>query len=574
MSAVRKDTLCAMGYPGDQDRRPHRGRPGATPPGGQLRPPVPGGVRAGYPAAADPDPGASLGESAAGAGGAVAGRAGAGGAVAARAGAGSRPPSARALPARAGALRRRGPLRGFPPLPGQPNPFYPPGQFSPWNRPSTRAAWLGIARPAGGAADAEDEPGYSLLAVSDPSADTTSTQTWAVIDDDHPAGGWLGAPSAADRAAAPVSERASQQGSDWPSPPEAVRPSQPGSDWAAPPGTGTGQRPRFPDTGSMPFRNGRLTGGGAGPSPPYGGALGDAPTAGTGANAALDTRSELAVSRRGPGQRASRVAGALPSAERGRKGAARPSPAGRRTARSSKRNNAMMAGLLLVPVLIVALVVAGYVYFNIKRSSSVVRAAPSNTALAPSSPAAPLGKWKYIQSRATDPAPLSLPEIFPRRFAAASLSGARTADRAGTKCSREVIGSALRAAVGKAGCTQVLRASYLSWGRKMMATIGVLNLVNVRAAERAGRAAGAREFIRQLPAAHGPTHNLTKGTGLEEAEVKGHYLILIWSEFTDLRAPSGARQRARLEAFSNALIRGTVNRSLTSRMVTGHPQAA
>jgi hypothetical protein len=234
----------------------------------------------------------------------------------------------------------------------------------------------------------------------------------------------------------------------------------------------------------------------------------------------------------------------------------------------------MIAGLLLVPVLIVALVVAGYVYFNIKRSSSVVRAAPSNTAVAPSSPAAPLGQWKYIRSRATDPVPLSLQEIFPRRFAAASVSGVRTVDRAGTKCSREVIGSALAAAVGRAGCTQVLRASYLSGGRKMMATIGVVNLVNVRAAERVGRAAGAREFVRQLPAAHGPTHNLTKGTGLEEAQVKGHYLILIWSEFTDLRAPSGAKQRARLEAFSNALIRGTVNQSLTTRMVTGQPQAA
>ena len=137
-----------------------------------------------------------------------------------------------------------------------------------------------------------------------------------------------------------------------------------------------------------------------------------------------------------------------------------------------------------------------------------------------------------------------------------------------------VIGKGLAAAVRKAGCTQVMRASYLSSSRKMMATIGVLNLVNVKAAERVGRAAGAREFIRQLPAAHGPTHNLTKGTGLEEAEVKGHYLILIWAEFTNLRAPSGAKQRGRLEAFSNALITGTVNQSLTSRMVTGHPQAA
>src|SRR5215472_10531020 len=52
-----------------------------------------------------------------------------------------------------------GPLRGFPPAPGQADPVYPPGQFSPWNRPSTRAAWLGIAARGGGATEAE--PGYS-----------------------------------------------------------------------------------------------------------------------------------------------------------------------------------------------------------------------------------------------------------------------------------------------------------------------------------------------------------------------------------------------------------------------------
>src|SRR5215813_13538811 len=81
---------------------------------------------------------------------------------------------------------RRGPLRGFPPAPGQPDPVYPPGQFSPWNRASTRSAWLGIARTGGAAADAD--PGYSALAVSDAAADLTSTQTLAVIEDEPPPG--------------------------------------------------------------------------------------------------------------------------------------------------------------------------------------------------------------------------------------------------------------------------------------------------------------------------------------------------------------------------------------------------
>ena len=68
---------------------------------------------------------------------------------------------------------RRGPLRGFPPPPGQPGPVYPPGQFSPWNRASTRAAWLGIAGAEGGAAEAD--PGYSALAAP-PSAPAMPSQ--------------------------------------------------------------------------------------------------------------------------------------------------------------------------------------------------------------------------------------------------------------------------------------------------------------------------------------------------------------------------------------------------------------
>ena len=144
-------------------------------------------------------------------------------------------------------------------------------------------------------------------------------------------------------------------------------------------------------------------------------------------------------------------------------------------------------------------------------------------------------------------------------------------DKSAARCTQAVIGSALRAAVRKAGCTQVLRASYLSTNGKLMATIGVLNLVDAAAAEKVGAASGATQFIRQLPAAHGPTHKLSSGTGLEEAEVKGHYLILIWAEFANQHTPSSKKQRTELANFSADLFTGTANLSLTSRMVTGKP---
>ena len=51
-------------------------------------------------------------------------------------------------------------------------------------------------------------------------------------------------------------------------------------------------------------------------------------------------------------------------------------------------------------------------------------------------------------------------------------------------------------------------------------------------------------------------------------------MILTWTEFTNLRAPSGKSQRLKLEAFSAGLIAGTVNVSLTNRMLTGHPPTA
>ncbi len=116
-----------------------------------------------------------------------------------------------------------------------------------------------------------------------------------------------------------------------------------------------------------------------------------------------------------------------------------------------------------------------------------------------------------------------------------------------------------------------MRASYLSANPKLMGTIGVLNLVTVAAAEKAGKAAGPSEFIAQLPGPTKPTKNLTKGTGFEAAEVKGHYLVLVWAEFTNLKAPKGAAQRTELETFISTLIQKTANVSLANRQVTGSP---
>ncbi len=98
----------------------------------------------------------------------------------------------------------RGPVRGFPPAPGAPDPVYPPGQFSPWNSAELRTA-AGRANHSAGLGPDLGEPGYSQLAVSDPAADATATQTWAVLDEAQLGGEWTTpaakAPSPADAGA-------------------------------------------------------------------------------------------------------------------------------------------------------------------------------------------------------------------------------------------------------------------------------------------------------------------------------------------------------------------------------------
>jgi hypothetical protein len=229
--------------------------------------------------------------------------------------------------------------------------------------------------------------------------------------------------------------------------------------------------------------------------------------------------------------------------------------------------------LLMAPVVIVILIVTVIVYLGSRpvTTAGSAAASPSGRAAAQASPSPTLGPWKHITSQAVDAVPLTVGELFPAQFSVAGNAGALTVARSGTKCTSEVIGAALRTAVRKGGCTQVMRASYLSSNRKIMATIGVLNLVNVTASEKAGRDAGTTGFIRQLPGPHGPTRNLIKGTGVEEAAVKGHYLILMWTEFANLHTPSGKKQRRELEVFANDMFAGTANVSLTSRMVTGKP---
>ena len=226
---------------------------------------------------------------------------------------------------------------------------------------------------------------------------------------------------------------------------------------------------------------------------------------------------------------------------------------------------------LVMMVVVIVLITVAYLHFHQRQPAAPSAAATGGQAAASSSAAPTLGPWKHITTRGDDPKALSLAELFPARYTASG-TVSRTVQRAGHNCPGLVLGNKLRAALRKAGCTQVMRASYLSAGQKIMATIGVLNLANVTDTERAGKATGATAFIKQLPGPRGPTKNLMKGTGLEEAQIKGHYLILTWAEFTNLKAPGSAARRTELDTFSRQLVASTAGISLTSRMVFGKPE--
>jgi hypothetical protein len=458
-----------------------------------------------------------------------------------------------------GGAASQGPVRGFPPAPGQPPPLYPPGQFAAWNRgptpgengydpglsePLTGTWQLGepdVADPpqaghadvgysdagyadtgysdqgfaAAGYADSgytdagSADPGYPAVAVSERATDATNTPSWGFADDSPAGSSWgdVSAPAGHTPGADELQHGA----------------------YTGPQRTATGP---FDLATPAPFNTG--------------------PTQRVASGPGTDVAGPRTAAGRGQGARG-----------RGSRGRKRPGGRGK------------IRALLICAVALV--VVAGATYFYFARSHASPSPAADSRATSPAKPSADpspspaLGQWGHIESRALDPAPLTLAELFPASFVNGTTTYVRTAQKAKIHCAGALAGSQLVTAVSHAGCTQALRASYLSSDHKLMGTIGVLNLVTATAAQRAGKATGPSEFIAQLPGARGLTKNLAKGTGIEAAEVKGHYLVLVWAELANLHTPRTPLQKSELEEFITLLMQRTANVSLATRQVTGSP---
>jgi len=255
----------------------------------------------------------------------------------------------------------------------------------------------------------------------------------------------------------------------------------------------------------------------------------------------------------------------------------------RGTGRGGARQNAggALGGkrLLLAALVVIAVGIIGVAAYVFVLKPKAPAANPNAQGPLPTGSAAAsqqacakeLGAYCHISARTDDPTPLTTAELYPVAFTneADKTSYSLVSTKVDKTCSDAVIGADLIKQLKAGNCTQVLRASYVSGDGKIMGTIGVVNLTTTNGAHYAGKVVGQNDFIAPLTAAKGVASKLGNGTGVVEAEYKGHYLILTWSEFVSGTTPSTTAQDKQLEQFSNDLVADTANVDLSQRMVTG-----
>jgi hypothetical protein len=476
--------------------------------------------------------------------------------------------------------------------------MYPPGQFAAWNvgtgsrtGPGSQTGTRDLSQPnrvvtgrarrdgsqpdqaerqSASPAEADSryydssgtEPGYSVLAVSDPAADVTSTQTWHAVGDGRSTGTWT-APA---RPGAGAGGQAGPRGTSGrhSAPPDArpgaPSPDQAGPDLSRPDTAAFGQGRPEPRAGlaapdgqvlDRPSRDGDVqdTERGRGGTRSAAGRSG----AHSGPNAAVRTE-------RGPEAEPRPPRGKSPGAGK----------------RSAKRKRPASVKLAISVALLLVLIAAGTLAYTVFRTAPKAPPAAASPPRQPkvtptASPSPSLGPYGHIASRQSDPEPLTIAQLFPASFTSGGHAVTLAASKISRRCGAAVSGSNLQSAVSSADCDQAVRATYLASAQGLMGTVGVLNLSTAAGAARAAKAADASDFISQLPGKRGPTRNIGNGTGIEEALAKGHYLILIWAEYTSLHRPKTAAERTAVENFMTELLQNTANVSLTNRFVTGAP---
>lgn len=183
------------------------------------------------------------------------------------------------------------------------------------------------------------------------------------------------------------------------------------------------------------------------------------------------------------------------------------------------------------------------------------------------------GRWLKLASRSTDPHAITLSEMFGKSHLSEHGRAYRMVTRSQTRsCTSVITGSRLRAAMSAGDCTQVLRATYLRSDGKLMATVSISNLDDYAGVKRAfSAAAGGQQYVTPLRGS-GRTASIGRGAALGIRQVKGHYLLLSWVQYTDGHRPSGSAGRKQLANFHDDVVTAALARPLGYRMITGKPQ--
>jgi hypothetical protein len=180
------------------------------------------------------------------------------------------------------------------------------------------------------------------------------------------------------------------------------------------------------------------------------------------------------------------------------------------------------------------------------------------------------GKGQRLAGRTTDPTPLTLNEIFKnKKFKAAGRTYVITTRRADPKCASGVHGATFRKALVRAGCTQVLRATFSNG--KFVGTLGVLNLKTDTAAKAAQKASRPKDaYVLPLPGA-GSTSKIGKGLSHTTADTHGHYLIMSWVQYPNGKKIAQSDYAGVTSFVQNATVGSNLRPALNYRSMVGKP---
>ncbi|MDL4821640.1 hypothetical protein [Actinomadura opuntiae] len=217
-------------------------------------------------------------------------------------------------------------------------------------------------------------------------------------------------------------------------------------------------------------------------------------------------------------------------------------PSGRRRNLPLIIGGAVVAGLVLIGG---GVGVASMMKDDPKPAKKGPPAAASTKPAAPPSPTVPPLQPVKLQSRATDPVKLTLPEVFGKSsFKAGGRKYVRTATSSTKTCAAVVGGVKLEKALKKGGCNQALRATYALSTGSLIGTIGVLNLKSEADAKAAVKAAADKDaFLQALPG-KGVTKHAGKGLAFGTSQARGHYVVMTWVQRPDGKAIAAKYHKA------------------------------